>query len=88
MLYCKSSGRRLLQHELARVACDSWDSRNMRLRESCATLVKFDEILPLIIDQDQVLTTWSEGRENGLVLNLRLCDVTALQASKSDINIQ
>ena len=40
------------------------------------------------IDQDQVLTTWSEGRQNGLVLNLRLCDVTALQASKSDINIQ
>ena len=40
------------------------------------------------IDQDQVLTTWSEGRQNGLVLNLRLCDVTSLQASKSDINIQ
>ena len=53
MLYCKSNGRRLLQHELARVACDSRDSRHMmRLRESCATescvtLVKFDEILPL-----------------------------------------
>ena len=40
------------------------------------------------IDQDQVLTTWSEGRQNGLVLNSRLCDVTALQSSKSDINIQ
>ena len=40
------------------------------------------------IDQDHVLTTWSEGRQNGLVLNLRLCDVKALQASKSDINIQ
>ena len=40
------------------------------------------------IDQDQVLTTWSEGRQNGLVLNLRSCDVTALQSSKSDINIQ
>ena len=40
------------------------------------------------IDQDQVLTTWSEGRQNGLVLNLRLCDVTALQASKSEINIK
>ena len=40
------------------------------------------------INQDQVLTTWSEVRQNGLVLNLRLCDVTALQASKSDINIQ
>ena len=39
------------------------------------------------IDQDQVLTTWSEGRQNSLVLNLLLCDVTALQASKSDINI-
>ena len=37
---------------------------------------------------DQVLTTWSEGRQNGLVLNLRLCDITALQACKSDINIQ
>ena len=37
------------------------------------------------IDQDQVLTTWSEGRQNGLVLNLRSCDITALQASKSDI---
>ena len=24
------------------------------------------------IDQDQVLTNWSEGRQNGLVLNLRL----------------
>ena len=47
MLYCKSSGRRLLQHELGRVTCDSRDSRNMRLRESCVTLVKFDEILPL-----------------------------------------
>ena len=47
MLYCKSSVRRLLQHELARVTCDSRDSRNMRLPESCATLVKFDEILPL-----------------------------------------
>ena len=46
-LYCKSSGRRLLQHVFVRVACDSRDSRNMRLRESCATLVKFDEILPL-----------------------------------------
>ena len=40
------------------------------------------------IDQDQVLTTWSEDRQNGLVLNLRSCDVTALQSSKSDINIQ
>ena len=40
------------------------------------------------IDQDQVLTTWSEGRQNSLVLNLRLCGVTALQARKSDINIQ
>ena len=40
------------------------------------------------IDQDQVLRTWSEGCQNGLVLNLRLCDVTALQASKLDINIQ
>ena len=40
------------------------------------------------IDQDQVLRTWSEGRQNGLVLILRLCDVTAPQASKSDINIQ
>ena len=40
------------------------------------------------IDQDQVLTIWSESRENGLVLNLRLCDVTALQARKSDIKIQ
>ena len=40
------------------------------------------------IDQDQVLITWSEGRQNGLVLNLRLCDVTALQASKSDIKIK
>ena len=40
------------------------------------------------IDQDQVLTTWSGGRQNGLVLNLWLCDVTALQASKSDINTQ
>ena len=39
-------------------------------------------------DQDQVLTTWSESRQNGLVLNSRLCDVTALQSSKSDINIQ
>ena len=29
------------------------------------------------IDQDQVLTTWSRGRQNDLVLNLRLCDVTA-----------
>ena len=47
MLYCKSSGRRFLQHELVRVTCDSRDCRNMRLRESCATLVKFDEILPL-----------------------------------------
>ena len=37
------------------------------------------------IYQDQVLTTWSEGRQNGLVLNSRLCDVTALQSSKSDI---
>ena len=27
--------------------------------------------------------TWSEGRQNGLVLNLRLCDVIALQASKT-----
>ena len=40
------------------------------------------------IDQDQVLTTWSMGRQNGLVLNLRLCEVTAIQASKSDIDIQ
>ena len=40
------------------------------------------------IDQDQVMTIWSEGRQNGLVLNLRLRDVTALQACKSDINIQ
>ena len=32
------------------------------------------------IDQDQVLTTWSGGRQNGLVLNLWLCDVTALKA--------
>ena len=40
------------------------------------------------IDQDHVLSTWSEDRQNGLVLNLRLCDVTALQASKADINIQ
>ena len=39
------------------------------------------------IDQDQVLTTWSGGRQNGLVLNLRSCDVTALQAIKSNINI-
>ena len=34
------------------------------------------------------LEGWSEFRQNGLVLNLRLCDVTALQASKADINIQ
>ena len=40
------------------------------------------------IDQDQVLTTKSRGRQNGLVLNLRLCDITALQASKSDIIIK
>ena len=40
------------------------------------------------IDQDQILTAWSEGRLNGMVINLRLCDVTTLQASKSDINIQ
>ena len=31
------------------------------------------------IDQDQVLTTWSEGRQNGVVLNLRLGKVTALR---------
>ena len=40
------------------------------------------------IDQDQVLTTWSGGCQNGLILNLRLCDVRALLASKLDINIQ
>ena len=28
---------------------------------------------------------WSAGRQNGLVLNLRLCDIRALLASKSDI---
>ena len=28
------------------------------------------------IDQDQVLTTWSGGSQNVLVLNLWLCDVT------------
>ena len=39
------------------------------------------------IDQDQVLTTWSGGRQKGLILNLRSCDVTALQAIKSNINI-
>ena len=57
MLYCKSSGRRLLQHELARVTCDSRDSHNMRLRETCATRVKFDEILPLQI-AITVTTAW------------------------------
>ena len=37
------------------------------------------------IDQDQVLTTWSGDRQNGLVLNLRFCEVRELLASKSDI---
>ena len=36
------------------------------------------------IDHDQVLKTWSGGPQNGLVLSLRLCDVRALLASKSD----
>ena len=48
----------------------------------------FKGVFWLPIDQGQVLTTWSGGLQNGLVLNLRSCDVTALQASKSDINIQ
>ena len=30
---------------------------------------------------NQVLTTWPEGRQNGLVIHLRLCDVRALKAS-------
>ena len=69
MLYCKSSGRRLLQHELARVACDSRDSRNMKLRESCATLVKFDEFLPLYWIKcrfsDESLKTKAKKKEPG-----------------------
>ena len=40
------------------------------------------------IDEDQVLTTWSEGRQNGLLLNSRLCGVTAPQSSESDIKFQ
>ena len=40
------------------------------------------------IDQDQVLTTWSDGCQKGLVLKLQLGDITALHANKSDINIQ
>ena len=70
-------------------------------RKHWGTTVPFNEIFLLVhckpqitkgafwrpTDQDQVLTTWSEGRQNGLVLNSWLCDVTA-QSSKSDINIQ
>ena len=40
------------------------------------------------IDRDQILTTLSGGRHNGLVLYLWLCDVRKLLASKLDINIQ
>ena len=69
MLYYKRSGRRLLQHELARVACDSRDSRNMKLQESCATLVKFDEFLPLYWTKcrffDESLKTKAMKKEPG-----------------------
>ena len=46
------------------------------------------QILANNSDKDQVLTTWSKGGQNGLVLNLWLCDVTELKASKSDIKIK
>ena len=83
MLYCKSSGRRLLQHELARVACDSRDSLNMRLRESCATLVKFDKILPLVC----VSVCVHDNSKNNSSIHLKLEHIVVYENSLDKFDI-